>query len=241
MTPDHDAADTDGTGSARLDRRNLLKLAGGSAIGVAAVGQATAGGDQSQPEHPHQFVFFECEEVCTDAGGNHVVVHRDGKYTCERIAERRERENVTWTHDNTYCYSTDDNDEKPPGQIVGAIEENEYRGNEHVGEGCRLCLNPNECAEQFLPDDPCDVLDALDECGPCLDGDGKDMIFCGDCESATGISANGGNGNGNMDGKGDVNGNGDGNGKGNGKGKKKSKGKKKGKGKKKSKGKGKGN
>lgn len=215
MTPAN-PNDDEKDGSPGIDRRQLLRLTGGGALAAAGIGQAAGVTTQARSATAHEFVFYGCEAVCTDTSGNHVIVHRNGEYSCERIDREADRGPVTWTHDNTFCYAVGQGDGgdgaeadgqgaggggtqdgggndgqnggQPPGQVVAVLEENEYRGDEHVGEGCRLCLNPNDCAAQFLPEDPCAIVDRLEECGPCLDGEGADVVHCGECESARSAS-----------------------------------------------------
>jgi len=149
-------SETDRRRSTTLNRRRLLQTVGVGAASLTALsGIASA----------HQSQFFGCSQVCTDTEGNYAVVCHRGEYECRPIERTSERNNLPWDWD-AYCYEADWDE-----AIVGMIEENVLVGDEIADDGtCRLCLNPNRCAENYV-DDPSDIVDALDEddtCAPCL-------------------------------------------------------------------------
>jgi hypothetical protein len=179
-----------------FDRRSVLKLIGGTTVTVGAMsGTASA----------HSSKFLGCSQVCSDTQGDFAVVSIGGGFECRPIDEQSNRNDVPWSHDNTYCYESD------PGEaVVGILEEDEYQG-DYAGEGCTLCLNPNRCASNHY-DSVQAIVDDLDDdpnCGACQGEIDRD----GDCDTY-----GTGKGRGNGGDKGDENGgNGRGNG-GNGKG-----------------------
>ncbi|WP_459192874.1 outer membrane protein assembly factor BamB family protein [Halosimplex sp. J119] len=157
-------ASDDGETGQRIKRRTVLKAAGIAVVGgVGAVGPASA----------HRMQFFGCSEVCTDTDGNFAVVSVDGGYEGRELAAAAGRDDVAWTHDNTYCYEAAADE-----AIVGFVEEDVYRGDERADDGCTLCLNPNDCADEHY-DDPQEIVDDLDEddVGVCV---GK--LSVGDCD-----------------------------------------------------------
>jgi len=153
--------------------------------------------------NPHTFQFFGCSQVCSDTDGNKAVVDVGDGYECRRVVNESDRNNVPWSG-KTYCYEVSDGE-----SIVAVLEEDEY----NQGEGCALCLNPNNCAENYY-DSAEQVLAELDQstCGACESVD----ISIGGC---TVYGSNGANGNGNGNGGNGNNGRGNGNnGRGNGNG-----------------------
>ncbi|WP_135366247.1 hypothetical protein [Halosimplex halophilum] len=167
-------ADHDGQGATdgrprRIDRRTVLKAAGGTAVAVTAFsGTASA----------HNGKFFGCERVCSGTDGDYAVVAVDDGYECRLLEKRGPREDVPWDWD-AHCYTAAEGE-----VVVGYVAEDEYKKD----EGCWLCLNPNDCAET-RNDDARAVRDALDTstCSPC---EGEMNISIG-CEPATGPTDDG--------------------------------------------------
>ncbi|WP_436927936.1 outer membrane protein assembly factor BamB family protein [Halosimplex amylolyticum] len=155
----------EGETNERIKRRTVLKAAG-----VAVVGGAGATGRASA----HQMHFFGCNEVCTDTDGNFAVVSVDGGYEGRELTAAAERDDVGWTHDNTYCYAASADE-----YVVGFVEEDVYRGDEKAGDGCTLCLNPNDCAANHY-DDPQEIIDDLNDDDTVDVCHGK--LSVGDCE-----------------------------------------------------------
>lgn len=144
-------------GRSGLNRRRLLKAAGGVVAGVAAL-SGTASAHQSQ--------FFGCSRVCTDTDGNYAVVAVDDTFECRPLETESDREDVPWDW-GSYCY------EAAEGEvIVGMLEEEVWVGNTRTEDGgCYLCVNPNACAEEHFYS-PAAIIYHLylnDTCGPCGD------------------------------------------------------------------------
>jgi hypothetical protein len=132
-----------------LDRRTVLKAAGGTAVAVAAFsGTASA----------HNGKFVGCERVCSGTDGDYAVVAVDGGYECRTLEKAGRREDVPWDWD-AHCYTAGEDE-----AVVGYVAEDEYQQD----GGCWLCLNPNDCAEAHY-DDARAVRAALDDstCGAC--------------------------------------------------------------------------
>ncbi|WP_436929294.1 hypothetical protein [Halosimplex halobium] len=161
--PDHDGQGATDEKPRRVDRRTVLKAAGGTAVAVTAFsGTASA----------HNGKFFGCERVCSGTDGDYAVVAVDDGYECRLLEKRGPREDVPWDWD-AHCYTAGDGE-----VVVGYVAEDEYKKD----EGCWLCLNPNDCAETHY-DDARAVRDALDTstCSPC---EGEMNISVG-CEPAS--------------------------------------------------------
>jgi len=132
-----------------LDRRTVLKIAGGTAVSVAAFsGTASA----------HNGKFFGCERVCSGTDGDYAVVAVGDGYECRTLRRDGPRDDVPWDWD-AHCYTATEGE-----SVVGYVAEDEYRKD----EGCWLCVNPNDCAADHH-DDAEAVRDAIDgsTCGSC--------------------------------------------------------------------------
>jgi hypothetical protein len=159
-----DGTGTDESGD-ELNRRQLLKTVGVGAAGlVAATGTASA----------HQSKFFGCSQVCTDTGGNYAVVNDGDSYECRRITRASDRGNLPWDW-GAYCYEAEDDE-----AIVGLIEEDVLVGDTIDDGECTLCLNPNNCAENYVSSahDVATALNENEDCAPC---DGE-IVLGDDCE-----------------------------------------------------------
>ena len=162
MTPSNQT-DTDRQGptdrTTSLDRRTVLKAAGGTAVAVAAF---------SGTGSAHNGKFFGCERVCSGTDGDYAVVAVDGGYECRTLEKAGRREDVPWDWD-AHCYTAGEDE-----AVVGYVAEDEYEQD----EGCWLCLNPNDCAEAHY-DDARAVRAALDDstCGAC-EGEMNISIGC---------------------------------------------------------------
>jgi len=165
MTPSNQT-DTDRQGptdrTTSLDRRTVLKAAGGTAVAVAAF---------SGTGSAHNGKFFGCERVCSGTDGDYAVVAVDGGYECRTLEKAGRDEDVPWDWD-AHCYTAGEGE-----VVVGYVAEDEYEQD----EGCWLCLDPNDCAENHY-DDARAVRAALDgsTCGAC---EGEMNISIG-CEPA---------------------------------------------------------
>lgn len=169
---------TSGGESTPVDRRTVLKVAGGTALAVTAFsGTASA----------HQSKFFGCERVCGGTDGDYAVVSVDDGYECRELENRGPRDDVPWDWD-AHCYVASEGE-----AIVGFIEEDEYKDD----EGCWLCLNPNACAADHY-ESRREVRDAIDEstCTPCE----GELNISVDCKTAA-EPADGGEGAGSADGE----------------------------------------
>jgi len=153
-----------------VNRRNVLKLVGGTTLALGGLtGAASA----------HSAQFSGCGRVCSDTDGDLAVVATGNGYEGRQMEAASGTGTVPWSHDNTYCYEAADDE-----VVVGFIEEKEW----HQGEGCTLCLNPNQCATNHY-DSAQEVIDNIDDAsigvcagtlstGDCTvtgaaDGDGK--------------------------------------------------------------------
>lgn len=149
-----------------VNRRSVLKLLGGGALAIGAL-SGTASAAES--------VFFGCDRLCTDTDGNFAVVATGDGYEGRELEPAPYQGNVTWTHENTFCYEAASDE-----SIVGFVYERQFSGEIETGRGCMLCLNPNECAADHH-DGPEDIAQNIDEStiGPCADS-----LAHGECEIA---------------------------------------------------------
>lgn len=149
----------DDTRRTSVTRRRLLRALGATTV-VAGFGTGVASA--------HEVQFFGCEEVWTDTHGNFAVVDTGDGYEGRRM-EHATRSDLRWTHDNTFRYRAGEGE-----RVVAFVEEDQYRGG-WAGEGCTLCLNPDDCVTV----DAETVLAAVDQStlGAC-----RGALEAGDCD-----------------------------------------------------------
>ncbi|MFB6141499.1 MAG: hypothetical protein ABEJ26_13815 [Halosimplex sp.] len=167
MTTDTQA-ETSGESTGTVDRRTVLKMAGGTAVAVTALsGTASA----------HQSKFFGCERVCSGTDGDYAVVSVDDGYECRLLENRGRDEDVPWDWD-AHCYVAGEGE-----AVVGYLAEDQIQGDERTNKGCWLCVNPNACAEEHY-EDARQIRSELDgsTCGPCE----GEMNISVECESTAG-------------------------------------------------------
>ncbi len=143
MNQDQPTTSGDVDGGRAVNRRTVLKVVGGTTLAL---------GGMSGVASAHAAQFSGCGRVCTDTDGNFAVVATGDGYEGRHL-EAASAGDVPWSHDNTYCYEATDGE-----RIVGFIEEDEW----NQGEGCTLCLNPNDCATDHH-DGAQDIIDNIDE------------------------------------------------------------------------------
>ena len=184
MSPSNDTSSTaDGTFS--IDRRDVLKLAGGAVVGVGAfAGTASASNTQ----------FMGCSQICAGTDEDDAVVLTNDGYECrpldkqneELAVSKDEAPDIGFSAEVYACYEAAEDE-----AIVGVLHHQQDENAET--SVCGLCLNPNDCAaeyyeskQQILSELNCDRCDEIrtDCIGHIFDSNGEPVNGTETTESA---------------------------------------------------------
>lgn len=157
MSPSENDTNSTADGTFSIDRRDVLKLAGGAVVGVGAfAGTASASNTQ----------FMGCSQICAGTDEDDAVVLTDEGYECRTLdkqdedlaVERDEAPDIGFSAEVYACYEAAEDE-----AIVGVLHHEQDEDAET--SVCGLCLNPNDCAAEYYESKE-EILSSLD-CDRC--------------------------------------------------------------------------
>lgn len=160
-----------------FSRRSVLKAAG-AAGGAALVSGAFAGTAAA-----HQTQFFGCTQLCAGTDQDKAVVWNGYEYECRLLdkgdpGQYSDRNNIDWGG-SFACLEVDEGE-----AVVGVLHRTDTE--------CRLCVNPNRCAQNYYESCEQLITDLESTSGCCsnIEPCGDDPVYTSNGTEASGTCTN---------------------------------------------------